>query len=1427
MSAEGSGTIRRRIKNLLRSPSIKLRRTGAARNQNDLSGKVTLEKVLGITSLGNRALSCDPRTGLLAYPAGCVVILLNPRKNKQHHIFNSSRKAITTLAFSPDGKYMVTGESGHMPAVRIWEVSERTQVAELQEHKYGISCVAFSPNGKYIVSVGYQHDMMVNVWNWKKNVVVAANKVSSKVTAVSFSSDSSYFVTSGNRHVKFWYLDHTKTSKVNATVPLLGRSGLLGDLRNNFFSDVACGRGRRSSSTFSITSSGLLCEFNDQRLLDKWVELRTVDSVSTSQATCLSVTEEFIFCGCSDGTVRAFSPVDLHFLCTLPCPHRLGADVASVVHASQLFSSREDSRYPDTVAVTFDPTNRWLSCVYNDHSLYVWDIQELRRAGKLYSALYHSSCVWGLEVSGDGDGGGEAQSPPGSFLSCSSDNTIRLWNIDRHNILHRNILSNDLQKVLYVDNNISSLLDTDSITAACTNSEKVGSSVPEAQQLDQNRVGIRTLRVSPGGKHLASGDRVGVLRIHDLQSMEEILNVQAHDSEILCLEFSKPDTGLQLLATASRDRLIHVLDASRDYSLVQTLDEHSSSITALRFAANEGKVWMISCGADKSVYFRTAQQTKEGLEFTRAHHVVRKTTLYDMDVEPTRRYAAVGCQDRKIRIFNIANAKQKKVYKGSQGEEGTVIKVQIDPSGLYIATSCSDKNVSIFDFCSGERVATMFGHSEIVTGLKFSNDCRHLITASGDSCMFVWRLSAELTIRMRHQLAKLRPSSSVPNPLSTSDQRAVEPRAAVAPCVVNLSSDSDAEEEEGGISTDSPEEIKDSDETNRKDIRKESQAPPPRRRWSRRTANADSVMTVKSMLDLRLLDSYGPDGWEEMEEEKPWNPMDTSCSLRRRSKDKELLLHRNSDNLQSTVSLQVPSVRGDEEVKTNQRPDFIMLSLQSLNMEDPVLFPDKWEDRMSLMGSDFQVKEALPPAGHGRQDKPSPDSGCSIRFSSAVSSPERTTADDAEPLSVDGNPSELEEEDEEERPQTVPQTPDQEAFLKEHFVALAQLSASGHPSMVYHSSNESLSISSRFLHQSSPGSGTEAPPSQHTHHRANGEVKARPPDSDDRNQSKTQEKQREASMTHQDQSWLRPAQNQGPVQGEGAGATNRTHLTPDNSAQNVHSPAVPRGNQDLEAPRLQRAQSVHSLQVISGDPVDPQLVSREAPPQRPTSLSSPKPGSVSQREGATATQRKSSSPSPTTSAPRSYMSPTASSMAKMSRSVSIGENLHLSEPADDAAAPSSSEAAAVAPPPHYAAPVVVSSSLSLSGGNHNNRAAPPRSLQARVPGSSRPLPDKLSLDFFSPSSRFGGFSSSEQPPLVPAPPVSLPQQEEGHLIRAGTGGDFIDDPDQQVSLETCKALTNELQRCFRRATHLYRKVMTVLPPLASSLIFPLIFSDAH
>ncbi|KFR09568.1 Mitogen-activated protein kinase-binding protein 1, partial [Opisthocomus hoazin] len=1000
-------------------------------------------------------------------------------------------------------------QSGHMPAVRVWDVAERTQVAELQEHKYGVACVAFSPSSKYIVSVGYQHDMIVNVWSWKKNVVVAANKVSSKVTAVSFSEDCSYFVTAGNRHVKFWYLDDSKTSKVNATVPLLGRSGLLGELRNNFFADVACGRGKKADSTFCITSSGLLCEFNEKRLLDKWVELRNTDSFTTTVANCISVNHDCIFCGCADGTVRIFNPLNLHFITTLPKPHFLGTDIASVTEASRLFSGVADAKYPDTIALTFDPTNQWLSCVYNDHSLYVWDVRDPKKVGKVYSALYHSSCVWNIEMYPEVKDNNLSCLPPGSFITCSSDNTIRLWNTESSNIhgtaLHRNILSNDLMKIIYVDDNTQVLLDTDYNSA--------GSADKADAQVMDTKVGIRTVCVSPGGEHLASGDRIGTLRIYELHSLREMLKVEAHDSEILCLEYSKPDTGLKLLASASRDRLIHVLDAGKDYSLQQTLDEHSSSITAVKFAANDGKVRMISCGADKSIYFRTAQKTGEGVQFTRTHHIVRKTTLYDMDVDPSWKYAAIGCQDRNIRVFNISSGKQKKLYKGSQGEDGTLIKVQMDPSGLYIATSCSDKNLSIFDFYSGECVATMYGHSEIVTGMKFSNDCKHLISVSGDSCIFIWRLSSEMTINMRQQLSdmKQRGKQAEKSPLHKTAGLMRRESISALSSVPALSSDSDKDGEDEGNDEDELRGLQsfhfqsscnnerdsgiyvfhfpDPDLTLSRSLshwemrrakeiaaiqRSEapmSKMPRQRGRWSQPTSNIE--MTVKSMLDLRQLESFSVSR----------SPSRDSLSQNSNGDDRE-----EQADLPAHIN-KVGSSIPPQENQSCVRPQVIRLvsceegifsqELEPSESEECVIYPDRDEIHPTDPSSEFQVK-ALPHGklsrgyhGNGCPDKHSPDSACSVDYSSSrLSSPDHPNEDSesTEPLSVDGI-SDLEGEEGEEDVGTsmpegeIPLTPDQEKFLKQHFGTLGSTDGKG-GSCRNLERTENLSISSCFLSQS-------------------------------------------------------------------------------------------------------------------------------------------------------------------------------------------------------------------------------------------------------------------------------------------------------------------------------------------------------------------------
>nr|XP_015803625.2 mitogen-activated protein kinase-binding protein 1-like isoform X1 [Nothobranchius furzeri] len=1269
-------TIKRRIRNLLRSPSVK------KSCKENLGSKVTLEKVLGITTLGNSGLACDPRSGLVAYPAGCAVVLLNPKKNKQSHIINMSRKTITALSFSPDGKYLVTGECGHLPAVRLWDLSERCQVTELQKHKFGISCVAFSPNNKFIVSVGNQYDMMVNVWAWKKDVVVAANKVSSKVTGVSFSEDSSYFVTAGNRHIRFWYLDNCKDNKASTPVPLLGRSGLLGELRNNFFSDVACGRGSKSDSTYCITSSGLLCEFNNKRMIEQWVDLQT------GVAHSLSLSEDLIFCGCADGTVRTFKSADLHFVCTLPKPHPLGSNVTGITEASHLCNTKANGCYPDCIAVQYDPVSRWLSCVYNDHSLYVWDIREVQRVKKVTSALFHAACVWDLEMFPDVSGESVAGLSSGVFLTCSADNTIRMWCVEhptQHHVYSQNHLSNDLLNIMYLDGNTSSLLDP-----GCTanmSTDKSGDA-----QAAEIRTGIRTVCLRPDGKHLASGDRNGVLRVHDLSSMKEILKVEAHDAEILCLDYSKPETGLRLLATASRDRLIHILNADDDYSLVQTLDEHSSSITAVRFAAHDNKVKIISCGADKGIYFRTAHKTNRGTEFRRSHHTVRKTTLYDMAVDATGKYAAVGCQDRCIRIFNISTGKQKKVFKGSLSDDGSLLRVQIDPSGQYVATSCSSKNISIFDFYSGECVATMFGHSEIVTGMKFTNDCKYLISVSGDSCVFVWRLAPELTITMRGRLQQLEQNQN-----STPRQSPVVRREAYsAPALVGFSSDSEREQEDeqeenadpdddnsNTFSDSSHEEDTGSDEEQDWELSKVAPdaAKRPRRRWSHRMGSLE--LMVKSMLDLRQLDTFG--------HKKNLTP--------------------SPGDRRSMSSIQEPQVE-----ERCRRPRLWLSSARGIkDTEGQTLFPEENEDSTSPEDSDYTVKEQLC-SSQGRrirsesQDSRSPDSACSLGYDSREPSPDQVL-DDVDCSSQGGS----EEEPAEWEPavvtsidealRTVSDGPDhsQEDFLRQNFETLTEICSTAEQSRV-----PRLSMSSRFLAKGH----NNRPPSA----RVPSSRSPNPPVSKVQPLTLRSESEdgipvslvRTETVPEKD-----PPLKPRPVK----------KRTPESHLWRMSNPP-PKGSPLLDRTAcMQKSQSALNLATAPRSPLPSSVQKETCPrPQHLLPTDSPTtstPSSVSPHSPVTPPPWE----SPKLKQQHSYMNPTASSMAKSSRSSSLGDELQSASPPRSHSFPENrSSSEEMEPPVLSSSPVLTFPSKGPSlVATHPTAAVSPTRLTQSAPASRIPL----------------------------------------------------------------------------------------------------------
>ncbi|XP_037957302.1 mitogen-activated protein kinase-binding protein 1 isoform X2 [Teleopsis dalmanni] len=716
--------------------------------------EIKLKKVLGLTVCSNAALDVSPISGLLAYPAGCTVVLFNAKRQTQAYLVNTSRKAFTSVAFSRCGRYIATGECGINPAIKVWELEspngnlEQTTggnvVAEFVDHKYAVTCVAFSPTGKYLVSVGSQHDMIVNVFDWKSNLKMASNKISSKVSAVSFAEDGTYFVTVGNRHVKFWYLEGGR--KYKDPIPLMGRSAILGDLRDNDFCAVACGRGECKNSTYAITRQGHLVEFSSRRLADKWVQCRT------TSANCICVNRNFILVGCAESIIRVFNAITLEYVTTLPRTHYLGVDVAQGIHISHITSVPPHAKYPDCIAMVYDEHRSKVSCVYNDHSLYIWDMRDMKRFGKSHSFLYHSTCIWGVEtVPYNIERDMSHTLPEDCFVTCSSDDTIRVWGLDgctNNEIYRKNIYSQELLKVVYIDDELNFIKDQ----------EAMGETY-------DGRNGVRCIKISPELQHLASGDRSGNIRIYNLANLKLITTIEAHESEVLCLEYSNDKIERKLLASASRDRLIHVFDVSQDYLLLQTLDDHSSSITSIKFVGAGLSFQMISCGADKSIMFRTFQ----GNIFLRGTHTSGKTTLYDMEVDSNSKHILTACQDRNVRVYGTQNTKHTKTFKGSHSDEGSLIKLSLDPSGIYVATSCTDKTLAVYDYYSNECMARMYGHSELVTGLKFTNDCRHLISASGDGCIFIWQVPHDMIVTMQARLSQQRlRSGHAPIPRSVS-----------------------------------------------------------------------------------------------------------------------------------------------------------------------------------------------------------------------------------------------------------------------------------------------------------------------------------------------------------------------------------------------------------------------------------------------------------------------------------------------------------------------------------------------------------------------------------------------------------------------------------------------------------------------------------
>ncbi|CAF3849173.1 unnamed protein product, partial [Rotaria sordida] len=715
--------------------------------------QVNLEHVLGFTSMSNSLIGQDHST--VAYAAGRTVILFNKNTHKQDFVISTACKTITSLSLSPDGQYLATGECGHNPKVRIWDLTgDRKSCIELGDHKFAIDSVCFSPKVDRLVSIGSLHDGNIYVWNWRNKKKLTSNRCLGSIHRVAFAEDGSYFVTVGIRHVKFWYSVAKSTSGV---VPLRGHDVILGESRNNHFIDVVCGRKNCTGLTYVLTANGLICQFDENRKL-------RADKKFQEKTNCLAISDSYLVVGCDKGVVYILSSEILENIMSVPLPHCLGIDINFIGSIDQMtYPQKQNISFPNTIAVCLDENKSLLTCFYNDHSFYIWNIRNGREIEKRDCYMYHSACIWGIETYSI-----RSTSPATfnrlSFITCSADNTVRFWSLGHNetrstfaSLPVENVLNRHLMKIIYLDEDYSKLCDNP------TTQEK-----PEST----TKLGGRCMKMAPDGLSLTIGDLNGNIRIFDMKTFKQIAFIVAHDNEVLSIDYGQStDTNVIFLASSSRDRFVHIFDVSKDYQLVTTLDDHSGAVTAIRFTdlPITSDLQLISCGADKSLIFRSISKNENGkYQFLRSHHVFENQTFYDLTVDRSHELVHTVCQDRMIRTYYTKDAKRARACRDTTSDSTSyLIKIDINPSGKCLATSCSNRCVYLWDATTAECIASLYGHGEIVTDLKFSDDGHHLYTVAGDSCIFVWNIRELLVASSSYR------SISAP-PLKTNDCIVIE-----------------------------------------------------------------------------------------------------------------------------------------------------------------------------------------------------------------------------------------------------------------------------------------------------------------------------------------------------------------------------------------------------------------------------------------------------------------------------------------------------------------------------------------------------------------------------------------------------------------------------------------------------------------------------
>lgn len=640
-------------------------------------------------------------------------------------------KAATSVALSPNGKWVAIGETGYKPRVLIF--SNTDQVGELpcsivSEHSFGVHALAFSADSRYLASLGTVNDGFLYIWSIDHRTGAAtlhsSNKCTSTVNAMLWTGHS--LLTIGLRFVKVWrpetrnMLEH-RASDASAlsslkqkgldfgngmSTPkqrvLQGKNCLLSDLLSANF---VCGISLDQAKAIICTDSGDICLVSD---FDTAPTLTQVASAGFSISAVRTGTDEKVHFVGPGGRTLNLDAADL--VAHVALAKRDRSTVASSRRVSSSLSNLVTPIAVATigeVAVELD-SKRGIRVTRSGDS----SDPDANVASRQIPA--HNDVVAGVQSISS------VHLPEAAFLTYSSGGAIQVWAVDGTPVA-------DLQIPV--------------------------ESSPAMFDLANE---VRTVAHIPAHNIVAAGDKYGTLSLVTLSTGALVTQARAHSAEVVGIVAFERDE-IQLLATASRDRTIQLFTwQEQRLELVQTMDDHASAVTGLLSVPN-GEL-LLSYSTDRSIIVREATRRVEGdptsLVFVTQRILMLKSSPNSVCWVPESSDILVSTSDRMINKYNIRTGQTGFSFKCSDAEGGEAVAMarlvyapSLNGNPTICGISSSDKSVRLYSEF-GSLIARDWGHTEGVTDIalisprEVNNDtrtaCAQLVTVAADSTVFIW-----------------------------------------------------------------------------------------------------------------------------------------------------------------------------------------------------------------------------------------------------------------------------------------------------------------------------------------------------------------------------------------------------------------------------------------------------------------------------------------------------------------------------------------------------------------------------------------------------------------------------------------------------------------------------------------------------------------